>query len=344
MNKKGCSFLEKGINFDLDTVCDCCISHNDGRGLPVLLKNYHGEPIDWEALFDIKAKRIEQQKKETIYDCIGCYHLSDYEFTNTRKISEFHFSHSRACNAKCVYCSDLYSAGTKNYDTYPIIKDLIEKGYYESGGEATLQGGEPTIMYNFDKLVDLFITHGTIIRVHTSGIRYSEVVANALEQDKGSVVISIDSGSSETYKKIKQVDAFESVCKTIEMYSKAAKNKESVILKYVLVPGYNDNIKEIDKFFALVHKLQISTVAFDIEVQYAKTYDNADVSPHVYLLYDYFKFWAEKFKIKLLTYSFFSYVLQNRKIKPLKINKISFINNFIIKKNEIKRKNLEYKR
>ena len=46
MNPKGCPFLEEGINFDLDEVNDCCIMHNDGRGLPVLLTDYHGELID----------------------------------------------------------------------------------------------------------------------------------------------------------------------------------------------------------------------------------------------------------------------------------------------------------
>ena len=132
MNKIGCSFLEKGINFDLDTVCDCCISHNDGRGLPILIRNYHGEPIDWEELFSIKEKRIEQQKQKTIYDCEGCYHLSHYNYTGEKKLSEFHFSHSRVCNARCIYCSDLYNSGEPNYDTYPIIKDLMEKGYYKS--------------------------------------------------------------------------------------------------------------------------------------------------------------------------------------------------------------------
>ena len=35
--------LEEGINFDFDMVNDCCISHTDGRGLPVLIKDYEGD-------------------------------------------------------------------------------------------------------------------------------------------------------------------------------------------------------------------------------------------------------------------------------------------------------------
>ena len=67
MNEKGCIFLENGIDFEADKVCDCCISHNDGRGLPLLIDNYNGEAIDWEKIFDIKQKRVEAQKQKTIY-------------------------------------------------------------------------------------------------------------------------------------------------------------------------------------------------------------------------------------------------------------------------------------
>ena len=201
MNSKGCIFLEEGMNFDFNMLNDCCILHNCDRGLPIIFKDYHGESIDWEKLFEIKRERVERQKIATIKECEGCYHLTDYKFRDEKKISEFHFSHARACNSKCVYCSPEYSAGPVNYNTYPIIKDLIEKGYYRAGGEATFQGGEPTLMQNFDELIHLFSTNGTKVRVHTSAIRYSDTVYQALKENNGTVVVSLDSGNRETYKK-----------------------------------------------------------------------------------------------------------------------------------------------
>ena len=341
MNKLGCLFLEEGINFDLNMVSDCCIMHNDGRGLPILLENYHGEMIDWEKLFDKKAERVTQQKEKTIYDCEGCYRLTDYKFIGERKISNFHFSHSRLCNARCIYCSEEYSGYDRNYDTYPIIKDLIEKGYYKAGGEATFQGGEPTLMYHFDELIHLFVENGTIVRVHTSGIRYSETVEDALKQDKGTVVISLDSGCSATYKKIKQVDCFNKVCETIQNYTKA--NPNNVIIKYILVPGVNDNIKEIDNFFKLMKNFGVNTVALDMEVQYAMKYENKNVSEHLYLLVDYFEKVAKKLDIKVITYSFLSYVLKNRKIKKSSLVKNKFVYGLYINIYNDKSKNLKYR-
>ncbi|MBQ8886217.1 MAG: radical SAM protein [Candidatus Gastranaerophilales bacterium] len=342
MNNLGCLFLEEGINFDLNMVSDCCIMHNDGRGLPILLENYHGELIDWEKLFDIKAKRVAKQKEKTIYDCEGCYRLAEYTFTGERKISNFHFSHCRLCNAKCIYCSEEYSGTNINYNTYPVIKDLIEKGYYKAGGEATFQGGEPTLMHNFDELVHLFTEHGTIVRIHTSGIKYSNTVEEALRQNKGTVVISLDSGCRETYKKIKQVDSFNKVCETIERYSNA--NPDNIIIKYILIPGINDNIKEIDKFFKLMKEYGIKTVALDIEVKYAMKYENKNVSEHVYLLVDYFEQLAEKLSINMLTYSFLSYVLKNREIKKRPLIKNKFVYGLYVRKHNDKSKNLIYRR
>ncbi len=315
MNNQGCSFLQYGINFDLYKVCDCCISHNDGRGLPVLIKNYNGEYIDWEQLFIKKSERIQKQKENTIYECEGCYHLNDFKFTDEKKISEFHFSHFRMCNAKCIYCSSDYNSRKSSYNTYPVIKDLIEKGYYKSGGEATFQGGEPTLMPNFDELVDLFIENGTMVRIHSNGIKYSDTVSKALNLNKGTIVISLDSASKNTYKKIKRVDSFETVCSNIKKYVDSSSTPDNVIIKYIIIPGVNDNINEIDKFFNLMNKLNVKKIALDIEVLYARELQNKFISPHIYLLVDYFEKLIKKYDKDLLIYSFLSYVLKNRNIK-----------------------------
>ncbi len=340
MNNLGCIFLENGINFDLDKVTDCCILHNDGRGLPILIENYNGEPIDWNNLFDKKAKRVEAQKEKTIYDCEGCYHLGEYSFTGERKISEFHFSQCRICNAKCVYCSQYNHSYKLNYNPYPIIKDLIEKGYYKAGGEATLQGGEPTVMPNFDELVQLFLENGTSVRVHTSGIRYSDKVNDALKQKKGTVVISLDSGCSNTYNRIKRVDRFEEVVENIKKYS--ASDVDNVIIKYIIVPGYNDNIDEIDKFFKLMNKLNVKNLALDMEIQYAMKYNYKDVSEHIFMLIDYFYYTAKQLNLNVITYSFLSYLLKNRTTPKKETFGNKFLYKFYVNSKKDKSKEIKY--
>ena len=342
MNSVGCIFLEKGIAFEENKVCDCCISHNDGLGLPVLLDNYNGDVIDWENLFDIKAKRIESQKEKTIYDCEQCYHLSEYTFTNERKISEFHFSQCHICNCKCIYCSQFQNSGVIGYDAYPVIRDLIDKGYYKSGGEATLQGGEPTLMINFDNLVQLLTENGTSIRIHTSAVKYSPKIESALRENMAVVVVSLDSGCSDTYHKIKQIDAFNLVYENLSSYINSAKNKNNVVIKYIIVPGFNDNIQEIDKFFRQMKKLGVTNTALDIEVQYARKYNNKDISKHIFLLVDYFKKEAYKSNINVQIYSFLLYVLRNRNFSYPKWISNKFLYNCYSNLLNDKSKNLKY--
>ena len=310
MDNTGCIFQEKGIDFGTDDVCDCPITHNDGRGRPLLISDYHGSAIDWEKLFYIKEKRINEQKEKTICECKNCYHLDGYKFSGIKKISELNFSSSCLCNAKCVYCSSIHSDGGYNYDLYPIVCDLINKGYYEPGGEATFQGGEPTLMLNFEKLLSLLIEKGTNAKIHTNGIICTNAIIEALKNSKASVVISPDSGTAKTYKRIKQVDCFDKVCHSIEEYSKA--NNKNLLIKYLIVPGYNDNIKEIDMFFNLMRKLNVINVALEIEVQYARKYENKNLSKHIFLLVDYFLKTAASYNIKVIIYSFLSYVLKNK--------------------------------
>ena len=340
MNNLGCSFLEEGINFDFNSVYDCCISHNNGKGLPILIENYNGEPINWENIFIKKGKRVAAQKEKTIPECENCYRMKEYTFLNEKKISEFHFSQCQACNARCIYCSDERSGTNINYDTYKIIKDLFEKGYYKPGGEATFQGGEPTLMPHFNELIHLFQSGGTKVRVHTNGIKYSPSVYEALKNDNGTAVISLDCGCREIYNKIKNVDAFNCVIENIKKYSSA--NPNNVVLKYILIPGINDNLEEIDKFFNIVKEFDIKNVALDIEVQYARKYDNKNVSQHIYLLFDYFEKKTKELKINFLIYSFFSYVLKNRHIKPSKLIKYKFLYKLLLNKLNDKSKNLEY--
>lgn len=91
-------------------------------------------------------------------------------------------------------------------------------------------------------------------------------------------------------------------------------------------------------------KLNIKTVALDLEVQYAREYHNKDVSQHIFLIADYFEHQAALNNIRVLTYSFFSYVIKNRKIKKSDSIKNKLIYGFYVRHNTDKSKNLIYRR
>lgn len=348
MNKKGCELIQHGISFEKNDIYDCCITHGaEQRGMPLLIRNYNGETIDWDKIFETKRERIKKQQEKTIWECEGCYALEDYDFTNEEYISFIAFNQIKLCNAKCIYCGDDFRNVLNYYDVLPVIKDLINKGKFRNTGEVTFQGGEPTLINNFDELLKLFTDLRTRVRIHSSGIKYSPEIQKGIEEGLVTVVISLDSGTKEIYEKIKNVKMFEKVIENIKKYSEVLNesNKNNLRLKYVITPGYNDTIKDIDNWFKIIEKFNIKSIAMDIEVQYANKHNQKDVSPHIYMLMDYIKYKAELMNLNFITYSFAIYVLNARKFfKYQNFIKNKFLYNLIalFHRHKNKHKNIEY--
>lgn len=345
----GCEYMAHGLSFEYKDLYDCCMMHHDNLGMPVLINNYNGEKIDWEKIFDIKRERIERQKIHTIKECEGCYYLKEIEDTEEKYISEVAFQQIKLCNAKCRYCGDDFRYHKNYYDVYPIIKDLVENGYFKKTdfGLVIFQGGEPTIMTHFDDLIDIFNEQKANIKVNTSAIRYSNVLAKGMETGNILTCISLDSGCRETYNKVKYVDKFETVCESIRKYSDAANISQfsKLIIKYLIVPGYNDSIEEIDLFFEKMKELNIKKVVFDVEAGYASRNNQKDVSPHIHYLIDYAKKRAENENMEFEIFSFAFYVEQERQIpysEELIADKGKLLTEISKHKSENLHKNLDY--
>lgn len=87
---------------------------------------------------------------------------------------------------------------------------------------------------------------------------YSDFIAEILAKNKQSfIAVALDSGTSETYKKVKRVDKFHTVVENLHKY----KDKGcQIFLKYILCFGYNDNLKDISEFIKIVKTLDIEHV------------------------------------------------------------------------------------
>mgnify|MGYP003293593463 CR=1 FL=1 len=350
MKYLGCNYMTHGLSFEYNDLYDCCMMHHDNLGMPVLINNYKGEDIDWEKIFEIKRERIERQKIATIKECQGCCYLHEKEDTDEKYISEIAFQQIKLCNAKCRYCGDDFRIHKKYYDVYPMMKDLVEKGYFRATdtGLVIFQGGEPTIMEHFDDLIDLFNKQNANIKVNTSAIRFSRVLSDGMETGKILTCISLDSGCRETYNKVKYVDKFDVVIESIKKYSDSANKSQGgsrLVIKYLFVPGYNDTIEEIDLFFEKMKELNIKNVVFDVEAGYAQQNHQKDVSPHIHYLIDYGKKRAKEENMNFEIVSFAFYVEQERQI-PYSEELISD-KNLLIKtvnklREENKHKNREY--
>ena len=302
-----CKWLESGVCFDNgvygSNVKLCCYMSAPGGGNTMIFEDYHGSKINWEEFFRIKREYREIQKRgETVAGCVGCVFLEEQDWLQEDYIDNIIFDHFTKCNCCCTYCyteEDKKRYNTlKTYNIYPIVKEMFDKKIIRRGGAIGFGGGEPTILPEFDKLISLFLKNGFYdMRVPSSGIKYSRVIEKGISTGQLSVVISIDSSSRETYKKIKQIDAFNKVCANLKKYAKAQRRTFNVISKYIIIPEVNDNKEEIDNWLKFNKENNIGIIVIDIENSWLTKYRNEGPDERIIDLIKYVKrkAWEMKF-------------------------------------------------
>lgn len=313
MKYRSCHLIEHGISIDIDSIKACCLSREFNKGQLPIIDKYENNIINWQEIFEAKRRHRKHQKVMDLSLCQGCYNLREEDWDEEDYISYINFDHWSQCNSNCIYCCVKKTKSKTKNNVLKAMKELIKLGKFKKNGEITFQGGEPTLLKEFDELIKLFTKQGSKIRVHSSGILFNRAIRTGLKKGEVSVVISPDSATDETYKKIKRVDKSKNVWKNIEHYRK--KLKENFIylvkVKYIIIPGVNDNIEEITLFLEKIKKLDIKSIIVDIEYTYANQHIN-NISPHIYFLMDYIEHFANKNNIQYDLYDSAKYASQNR--------------------------------
>lgn len=290
MKYTSCIHLEHGITFFSNSVQICCISSHPGGGNIMQIPNYRGELIDWDKIFENRKQMRDGIKNGIVPEkCTGCYYLKEQEWNSENYIDEVLIGHFTHCNCNCIYCytekDKKFFNNNKTYNIYPVIKDMIEKGVLSKNATVTFGGGEPTILHEFEELVYLLLDYDVYnIRIHSDGIKYSPAIEKGLKLGKITLITSIDSGSKETYEKIKQVPCYDKVWQNMAKY---AKTKNGLIrTKYVLIPGINDSFSEIKNFLKKTRESGIRNIAFDIEDTWFKEHRD-NIPQYIYVIFDF---------------------------------------------------------
>ena len=179
---------------------------------------------------------------------------------------------------------------------------MFDKGIIKKPEEGCLcfGGGEPVILQDFDKLIELFLSSGyRNIRINSSGIQYSKSIEKGLKEGKISVVISPDAGTKETYERIKQVKCYDIVLENIRKY--AAANPSLVKVKYIIYPNVNDTYTEIDKWFDECIKNGVKAVSFSVEQNWLQEHF-PDFTPDIYQKVLYMQNRAKELNLELEIY------------------------------------------
>lgn len=318
MKYKSCHLLEHGIFFDLDQISVCCILPNKSSYKVPLLQNYHGEKIDWEKIIAKKNEfRDSHRAGKILPTCEGCFNLEEAEWDSRDYINCLYISHWSHCNCDCTYC--YYEPNKEHYNRHipykimPVLQDMLEKNVLAPEGYISFSGGEPTVLDEFDEILEFFykMKLKTII-VNSSGIKYSETLAKGIREGKVELTVSLDSGDADLYKKIKLHDTFDTVVENMKKYvSIQQEKKEQVHIKYIILPGINDKVEEIEKWIQICKEIGVKKVILDIETRwYTENRDN--IPDYINRLIDYAQKRAKESDLTLEYYSHVQQILFKR--------------------------------
>lgn len=287
-----------------DTLEPCC-SANVG---PALISNL-SQKDSIKDYIAAKKQYIKMLKEGIIpKECKDCVHIEEYKETKDFNINKITLNHYTQCNCACVYCTQGNRSFEKIkedenkpvlYDVLKYIKELYENNLVDREKlYIDFQGGNISCLKNHEDIVNAFLENGVgTIYIPTNNIIYMPVIEKLLKMKKGEFSTALDSGTAETYKKIKQVDKFDASINNLKRYISEA-GPSSIILKYIVINGYNDNLKEFQKFMELIIDLKIPTLVLDID--YRDIIDTAFTIPkHYYDIVFLAKELCDKNKINL---------------------------------------------
>lgn len=331
-----CKWIESGLVFFQYKLTMCCYCGHTGGGHVMLRNNYNGHNINWDRVFWLKKKFKEFHRKAKIHEsCVDCPFLEEGTWDNDENyIDNIYISHWTHCNSKCVYCYSTQHPENfqyhKPYSVLPQIKELIDKKILRPGGSIHFGGGEPTLLDEFEDVIKLLLDNGFYgMRIHTSGIKYSPIIEKGISEGKLYVVVSTDAGCAETYEKIKQVPCYDKVRENISRYGHAQVNIDHLIApnlwrhgthvvssKFIIMPGVNDNIKEIESWIKANQEAGLETTVIDIEENWYKEHKD-NIPDHIIRLIRYVRKRSEELNTNFEMYERIENIVSETKIDKL---------------------------
>ncbi len=325
MYMKICNNLNTSICFNYKEIgiTYCTLTNaNNGSGWPKISDEvFDGKKIDWDKFFEFRAKEIEGIKNSSARkECQNCQQIEEAQFIDDKKIHYVLLSPWQVCNSDCIYClghakprsplspnyKEFYKEFVEPYDMLEIIKDMIRNNVLAQDAEIDFAGGEPTLYPKFDDIINFFVQNNfKNIIIHTNNIQYSKAIEHGIKENAVSLMISIDAGTKKCHEKVKGVKSFDKVWNNFKKYSKA-KNKDyskRLCTKYVIVPGVNDNKKELEEFIKQSKKQGATQVALNVYNQLLNEMNYEESLLHH--LADISNFWTEKAKEHKIPYMFF---------------------------------------
>jgi pyruvate-formate lyase-activating enzyme len=255
----GCTYIGHFISINENRFKCCC---NDAPIIHIPSHQNNLEALDNFTKSIATALELFQHKPLDI--CLNCSSLKIGYFEKTPQIESVSIADlDNRCNLKCIYCiaSKAFEKTGRKYDLLDYARVLSQR---KSTNTLTIFycSGEFSINPQKNDFIDIVKNQNWHLCVLTNAVIY----VNKLEEisNKCNLQVSMDSGTRETFKIVKQADVWNKVCDNLIRYSQ---NGIQVDLKYIFLPDINDNRDDIEGFLALAQKTGNSKIVISRDMR-----------------------------------------------------------------------------
>jgi uncharacterized Fe-S cluster-containing radical SAM superfamily protein len=265
--KKSCHYLESEayVIADASKINFCCSDFGKQITPFVDISNNYCDSV---AKFTKYRDRFisDLQNGTTESTCANCTFFKDGYYFANRKVRKIVTSSGGGCNFRCIYCINSAKHPVDLHNPDPIsFTNLISE--FETSGELSnapkliMGAGEFVIHPERSSLYRLCDNSEYIL---TNCSIFDENIARILENGNVALEVSVDAGDRQTFKDIKGIDCFEKVCENIKRYSE--NKNSSVHLKYIFLPGINDNAENVNGFLdiCLGNNIDFAVISYNL--------------------------------------------------------------------------------
>jgi pyruvate-formate lyase-activating enzyme len=162
------------------------------------------------------------------------------------------------CNVDCIYCKAFATDRIFDVELYDTVRDVIFAFTKGSIPGLAFTNGEFLARKDAGKILKLLLDNDCKFYIVINGTIRSDLLAEiGLRGNVKFLNVSLDSGTRETYMKVKRRDYFGKIIENLKTYSSAG---IPIVLKYIMLPYINDNHADIEGIVNLARKFDASVI------------------------------------------------------------------------------------
>lgn len=258
-----CEKIYEDMAFFPFSIHKCCHCTRMPYSPPLLYPQRLIGNFDFSFYLDL-IERIMKLNQGKTPVCNGCRFLKKQtvpEFPKEKNIKFLTINHFTKCNSNCVYCAIGRKTQDPNYELLPVLKSMVKQKMINEDCLFNWGGGEPVICSEFETIARFLFKNNFRQAINSSGIEFSETISDGLKAGLMSIQISPDSGTEETYAKIKRQNNFNKVWENIAKY---AQYSNALFVKYIFF-SMSANENDVRKFIEKCVECGVKNIVIDCE-------------------------------------------------------------------------------